>query len=30
MDDEGEIYLLTSDEVGPVNSTGKILKILPE
>jgi len=29
MDDEGEIYLLTSDEVGPVNNTGKIFKILP-
>ena len=30
IDDEGEIYLLTSDEVGPTNSTGRILKILPE
>jgi glucose/arabinose dehydrogenase len=30
MDDEGEIYVLTSDELGPVNSTGKIFKILPE
>jgi hypothetical protein len=28
MDDEGEIYLLTSDELGPVNNTGKIFKIL--
>lgn len=30
MDEEGEIYLLTSDEMGPNNSTGKIFKIVPE
>jgi hypothetical protein len=30
MDDEGEIYLLTSDEMGPTGSTGKVFKILPE
>ena len=30
IDDEGEIYLLTSDEVGPTNSTGRIFKIMPE
>ena len=30
MDEEGEIYLLTSDEMGPSNSTGKIFKIVPE
>jgi len=29
MDEEGEIYLLTSDEIGPNNSTGKIFKIVP-
>ena len=29
MDDEGEIYVLTSDELGPTDSTGKIFKILP-
>jgi glucose/arabinose dehydrogenase len=30
MDDEGEIYLLTSDEVGPTGNTGKIFKLLAE
>jgi glucose/arabinose dehydrogenase len=29
MDDEGEIYVLTSAEIGPTNNTGKIFKILP-
>jgi glucose/arabinose dehydrogenase len=30
MDDEGEIYILTSDKMGPTGSTGKIFKIMPE
>jgi glucose/arabinose dehydrogenase len=30
MDDEGEIYLLTSDELGPTGSTGKIFKMMAE
>ncbi len=30
MDEDGEIYLLTSDEMGPDNSSGKIFKIVPE
>jgi len=30
MDEEGEIYLLTSNEMGPNNSTGKIFKIVPD
>lgn len=29
MDDGGEVYLLTSDELGLTGSTGKIFKILP-
>jgi glucose/arabinose dehydrogenase len=29
-DDEGEIYLLTSDEGGPTGNTGKIFKLLGE
>jgi len=29
LDDTSEIYVLTSAEVGPVNNTGKIFKILP-
>jgi len=30
LDDEGEIYLLTSDELGPTGSTGKIFKMMAE
>ncbi|MBN1236627.1 MAG: PQQ-dependent sugar dehydrogenase [Methanotrichaceae archaeon] len=30
IDDDGEIYLLTSDELGPTGSTGKIFKIEAE
>ena len=29
QDDEGEIYILTSNEMGPVNQTGRIFKIIP-
>jgi len=29
LDEKGEIYVLASSEVGPVNNTGKIFKILP-
>ena len=28
-DDEGELYVLTSDEGGPAGETGKIYKIVP-
>ncbi len=29
LDDEGEIYVLTSDVAGPTNETGRIFKIVP-
>lgn len=29
MDDQGEIYVLTSDQAGPTGTTGKILKLVP-
>jgi glucose/arabinose dehydrogenase len=29
IDDEGEVYVLTSNETGPINSTGMVFKIQP-
>jgi glucose/arabinose dehydrogenase len=29
MDDQGEIYLLTSDQAGPSGTTGRVLKLVP-
>jgi hypothetical protein len=29
QDDDGEIYVLTSEEAGPTNQTGKVFKIVP-
>lgn len=29
QDDEGEIYVLTSSEMGPANGTAKIFKLIP-
>jgi hypothetical protein len=29
QDDEGEIYLMTSDSAGPSGETGKIYRIVP-